>query len=70
MHGRSQAVRLSKAYRFKEKEVTIQHFAGGVLLLPTKRLFANICAALECLEPGSKVKREQPNEQTREEIKP
>ena len=41
MHGRSQAVRLSKAYRFEEKEVTIQHFAGGVLLLPKIKIFGS-----------------------------
>ena len=32
--GRSQAVRLPKEYRFTDSEVTVQHFGGGVLLLP------------------------------------
>jgi antitoxin VapB len=70
MHGRSQAVRLSKAYRFEEKEVTIQHFAGGVLLLPKIKIFGSICAALDLIESGFQVKREQPNQQIRKEIKP
>jgi antitoxin VapB len=70
MHGRSQAALLTKAYRFKDAEVTIQHFAGGVLLLPKIKMFGSICAALDHLEPGFQVKREQPNQQIREEIKP
>ena len=70
MHGRSQVVRLTKAYRFKDAEVTIQHFAGGVLLLPKIKIFGSICAALDFLEPGFQVEREQPNQQIREEIKP
>lgn len=32
--GRSQAVRLPKAFRFNEKEVVIKRFGNGVLLLP------------------------------------
>jgi antitoxin VapB len=70
MHGRSQAVRLPKAYRFKDTDVTIEHFAGGVLLLPKERFFGNICAALDCLEADFKVKRDQPIQQIRAEIKP
>jgi antitoxin VapB len=70
MNGRSQAVRLPKEYRFKDSEVTIQHFAGGVLLLPKKNLFDSITAALDFLEPDFQIEREQPNQQMREEIKP
>jgi len=33
-NGRSQAVRLPKAYRFKGKEVYIKRKAEGVLLIP------------------------------------
>ena len=32
--GRSQAVRLPKAYRFSGTEVIVKHFGNGVLLLP------------------------------------
>jgi antitoxin VapB len=32
--GRSQAVRLPKAYRFEGAEVVVGHFGNGVLLLP------------------------------------
>jgi antitoxin VapB len=68
-HGRSQAVRLPKAYRFEDGEVTIEHHAGGVLLMPKERLFSDICAALDTLESGFKMKRDQHFQQTREEIK-
>jgi antitoxin VapB len=61
MDGRSQAVRLPKKYRFNGTEVTIQHFAGGVLLSPKKSLFESITAALDILEPGFEIEREQPN---------
>jgi antitoxin VapB len=33
-NGRSQAVRLPKAFRFKGKEVFIKKVSGGVLLIP------------------------------------
>ena len=69
-HGRSQAVRLPKAYRFEDGEVTIEHHASGVLLMPKERLFSDICAALDTLESGFKMKRDQHFQQTREEIKP
>lgn len=34
INGRSQAVRLPKAYRFEGNEVYIKKSAGGVLLIP------------------------------------
>jgi len=34
MHGRSQAVRLPKEFRFAGKEVRVRRFGGGVLLEP------------------------------------
>jgi len=34
MHGRSQAVRLPKQFRFKEKEVRVRRVGNGVLLEP------------------------------------
>ncbi|MEI7532043.1 MAG: AbrB/MazE/SpoVT family DNA-binding domain-containing protein [Betaproteobacteria bacterium] len=50
MNGRSQAVRLPKEYRFNDSELTIQHFAGGVLRLSNKSLFDSISAALNLQE--------------------
>jgi antitoxin VapB len=68
--GRSQAVRLPKEYRFTESEVTVQHFGGGVLLLPKSGLYAAISASLANFEPGLQLTREQPAQQDRVEIAP
>jgi antitoxin VapB len=68
--GRSQAVRLPKEYRFTESEVTVQHFGGGVLLLPKNGLYAAISASLANFEPGLHLSREQPAQQDRVEIAP
>ena len=68
MHGRSQAVRLSKAYRFEDREVTIEHYAGGVLLMPKARVFSQVCTALDTLEQGFKMKRYQSSQQFRREV--
>jgi antitoxin VapB len=68
--GRSQAVRLPKEYRFTEPEVTVQHFGGGVLLLPKSGLYAAISASLANFEPGLQLTREQPAQQDRVEISP
>ncbi len=61
--GRSQAVRLPKEYRFAGKEVVVQHFGNGVLLLP-------VDAPWQTLEPGFVLTREPPDEQIRAEIGP
>jgi antitoxin VapB len=68
--GRSQAVRLPKEYRFTDSEVTVQHFAGGVLLLPKNGLFTAICTSLDSFEPGLQLNRDQPEQQDRVEIAP
>ena len=69
MNGGSQAVRLPKEYRFKDSEVTIQHFAGGVLLLPKKSLFESLTAALDFLGPDFEIEREQTENQKRKLMK-
>lgn len=68
--GRSQAVRLPKEYRFKGSDVIIKHFGNGVLLLPIDTSWTMLEAALQEFEPGFTLKREQPEEQSREEIVP
>jgi antitoxin VapB len=60
MDGKGQAVRLPKKYRLNGAEVTIQHFEGGFLLLPKKSLFESITEALDILEPGFEIERQQP----------
>ena len=66
--GRSQAVRLPKAYRFEGVEVVVRHFGNGVLLLPFNEPWAMLDAALDAFEPGFQISREQPATQVREEI--
>jgi antitoxin VapB len=68
--GRSQAVRLPKAYRFEGAEVVVRHLGNGVLLLPMNDPWAMLDAALAAFEPGFQLTREQPSEQLREAIAP
>ncbi|MDR2876576.1 MAG: type II toxin-antitoxin system VapB family antitoxin [Chromatiales bacterium] len=69
--GRSQAVRLPKAFRFEGADaVGVRHFGNGVLLLPLDDPWGMLQAALEAFEPGFKLSREQPEQQSRPEIAP
>jgi antitoxin VapB len=58
--GRSQAVRLPKAYRFSGTEVIVKHFGNGVLLLPIEDPWQTLEAGLAAFEPGFQLSREQP----------
>lgn len=66
--GRSQAVRLPKAFRFAGTEVGVRHFGNGVLLLPVDDPWETLETALSSFEPGFVMTREQPDEQLRAEI--
>ncbi|MEN9317390.1 MAG: hypothetical protein RIS35_3783 [Pseudomonadota bacterium] len=66
--GRSQALRLPKAYRFSGSEVLVRHLGNGVLLLPADDPRAAIDAALQAFEPGCTLECEQPPHQPREAI--
>lgn len=66
--GRSQAVRLPKAFRFSGKEVGVRHFGNGVLLLPLDEPWATLEEALAGFEPGFTLSREQPEQPERTEI--
>jgi len=68
--GRSQAVRLPKEYRFSGSEVVVKHFGNGVLLLPIDDPWQTLEAGLAVFEPGFVLRREQPEEQSREAICP
>ncbi len=63
--GRSQAVRLPKAYRLEGKEVAVRHFGNGVLLLPLEDPWAVLRESLTEFEEGFVMEREQPPEQFR-----
>jgi antitoxin VapB len=66
--GRSQAVRLPKAYRFEGSEVVIKHFGTGVLLLPLNSAASLLAEALAEFEPNFQLERNQPDEQQRAEL--
>ncbi len=68
--GRSQAVRLPKAYRFAGTEVAVQRFGNGVLLLPMDDPWETLEAGLAIFEPGFVLTREQPDAQYRADIVP
>lgn len=64
--GRSQAVRLPKAFRFAGDEVAVRRFGNGVLLLPVGAPWELMKEALAEFEPGFQLEREQPPEQQRQ----
>jgi antitoxin VapB len=68
--GRSQAVRLPKAYRFSGTEVIVKHFGNGVLLLPIEDPWQTLEAGLAAFEPGFLLSREQPVQPSRPELTP
>jgi antitoxin VapB len=68
LSGRSQAVRLPKAFRFQGQEVAVKHFGNGVLLLPIENPWQLIEEALTEFEPNFELQRESQGEQIREEL--
>lgn len=67
--GRSQAVRLPKAFRFQGQEVAVKHFGNGVLLLPIDNPWQILEEAVaEFREVGFQLQREDQGEQVREEL--
>lgn len=66
--GRSQAVRLPKAFQFDGKEVFIKHFAGGVLLIPKENSWQSMAEAVEEFEQDFVLEREPQTEQFRDDI--
>ncbi|MFM7393671.1 MAG: antitoxin [Cyanobium sp.] len=68
--GRSQAVRLPKAYRFSGTEVIVKHFGNGVLLLPIDDPWQTLEAGLAAFEPAFQLSREQPEQLPRPELTP
>ena len=66
--GRSQAIRLPKAFRFKGKEVAVRHFGNGVLLLPIDGPWDVLREALGEFEEGFQLEREQPPQQSRKTL--
>lgn len=71
MSGRSQAVRLPKAYRLSGTEVFIKKVGNVVVLIPQEDSWETLFQSLEQFEPGFRLEREQPSgQQKRPRLKP
>lgn len=68
-NGRSQAVRLPKAFRFEDDEVFIKRVGDAIVLLPRKG-WGTLFQALDAFEPGFSIERAQPPQQEREALLP
>lgn len=66
--GRSQAVRIPKAFRFSGDEVFIQRVGNGVLLLPIENPWDMMEVALAAFEPSIHLEREEQGSQERDDI--
>jgi antitoxin VapB len=60
MSGRSQAVRLPKAYRLQGKEVFIKKMGNALVLIPEVDPWQSLIASLDEFEPGFRLERDQP----------
>ncbi|CAD9197607.1 MAG: type II toxin-antitoxin system VapB family antitoxin [Acinetobacter bohemicus] len=65
--GRSQAVRLPKAFRFNGNEVAIKCFGLSVLLLPIENPWDMMLEAINEFEVGFQLERADQGEQLRED---
>ena len=69
-HGRSQAVRLPKEFRFTGTEVHVRRVGDDVVLSARPAPSAEaLLQALDAFEPGLMIEREQPAPQKRAAIK-
>ena len=71
MSGRSQAVRLPKAYRLAGTEVFIKKVGNALVLIPQTDPWETLVQSLDEFEPGFQLEREQPTtQQRRKTLKP
>lgn len=67
-NGQSQAVRLPKEFRFEGEEVFIKKTGNVVVLIPTAHSWDTLLASLEKFTPDFMSERNQPQQQTREDV--
>ena len=63
MSGRSQAVRLPKAYRMAGKSAYIKKVGNALVLIPENEPWDTLIHSLELFEPGFRIERDQPTVQ-------
>ena len=67
-NGKSQAVRLPKAYRLKGKEAYITKIGDAIVLLPKKENWEGLITSLEKFTPDFMSDRKQPDLEKRESL--
>ncbi len=67
-NGRSQAVRLPKAFRFEGSEVFIKRVGNVVVLIPEHDSWQGLFDSLALFSDDFMTEREQPEPQVREEL--
>ena len=69
-NGQSQAVRLPKEFRFEGEEVFIKKHGNVVMLMPVVNSWDSLLGSLDKFSPDFMSERDQPQQQTREELFP
>ncbi len=69
-NGQSQAVRLPKEFRFEGEEVFIKKNGNVVMLIPVVHSWDSMLGSLDKFSADFMSEREQPQQQTREDVFP
>lgn len=69
-NGQSQAVRLPKEFRLEGEEVFIKKMGNVVMLIPVAHSWDSLMSSLDKFSPDFMDERNQPQQQTREEVFP
>jgi antitoxin VapB len=69
-NGQSQAVRLPKEFRFEGEEVFIKKHGNVVMLMPVANSWDSLLGSLDKFSTDFMSERDQPQQQTREDMFP
>jgi antitoxin VapB len=69
-NGQSQAVRLPKEFRFEGEEVFIKRHGNVVMLMPVTNSWDSLLGSLDKFSADFMSERDQPQQQTREDVFP
>lgn len=67
-NGQSQAVRLPKDFRFDGDEVIIKRSGNAVVLIPANHSWDVLAGSLDKFSADFMIERNQPEQQTREDL--
>ena len=68
LNGQSQAVRLPKEFRFEGNEVIIKRMGNAVVLIPANHSWDSLVASLDKFSLDYMDSRDQPAQQSREDL--